>query len=196
MTPGAGRTIRRTVRVCLVLLLAAAGPLAAEAPDRSRPPNIVFILADDLGWSDLGGYGSDLHETPHIDRLVEEGVRFTSAYAAAPVCTPTRASIMTGLYPARLHTTVWFEASQNPPRDRRLIPPTTVGNLSHSHLTVAEALHAAGYLTAHVGKWHLGDAAHYPETHGFDVNIGGTFWGAPATFFHPYRGLWSTGTTR
>jgi arylsulfatase A-like enzyme len=101
---------------------------------------------------------------------------------------------MTGLYPARLHMTIWYEASKDPPRDRRLLPPTTVGNLSHEYVTLAKALHSAGYFTAHLGKWHLGDAAHYPETHGFDVNIGGTFWGAPPTYFFPYRGLWSTGT--
>jgi arylsulfatase A-like enzyme len=180
--------------ISLAAVSTTAGGLPAETSAAPRPPNIVMILADDLGWSDLTGYGSDFHETPHIDRLAEEGVRFTSAYAAAPVCTPTRASIMTGMSPARLHTTVWFEASQDPPHDRKLVPPTTAGNLSHEHVTIAEALHSAGYFTAHVGKWHLGDAAHYPETHGFDVNIGGTFWGAPATFFHPYRGLWSTGT--
>lgn len=173
---------------------AEARPRSGEATPPTLQPNIVLILADDLGWSDLGGYGSDFHETPHLDRLAAEGVRFTSFYAAAPVCTPTRASIMTGQYPARLHTTVWFEAALDPPRDRRLIPPAAVANLSHGHVTLAEALRSVGYFTAHVGKWHLGDAAHYPETHGFDVNIGGTFWGAPATFFYPYRGPWSTGT--
>ena len=101
---------------------------------------------------------------------------------------------MTGKCPARLHMTVWYEASQFPPRDRKLIPPKTVGNLSHANTTLAEVFQAAGYFTAHIGKWHLGDAAHYPETHGFDVNIGGTFWGAPPTFFYPYRGRWSSGT--
>lgn len=150
-------------------------------------PNIVLILADDLGWSDLGCYGADLHETPHLDRLAGEGLRFTDAYTA-PVCSPTRASLMTGKHYARLHMTTWYEASQDPPRDRRLIPPVTVGNLPHSETTIAKRLQAAGYLTALVGKWHLGDAIHYPETHGFDVNIGGTLWGAPNTHFYPYRG--------
>ena len=160
----------------------------------SAPPNFVFILVDDLGWADVGCYGSDpsinsgqaLHETPNIDRLARQGTRFTDAYAAAPVCSPTRASIMTGKYPARLHTTIWYEASANPPQGQRLIPPVTQGNLPHEQVTVAEVLKEAGYFTAHVGKWHLGDAGHYPETQGFDVNVGGTFWGAPATFFYPY----------
>ena len=154
----------------------------------SRRPNFVFILVDDLGWADVGCYGSDLHETPHIDRLARRGMRFTDAYAAAPVCSPTRASIMTGKYPARLHMTIWYESSANPPRSRSLIPPITQGNLPHEQVTIAEVLKEAGYFTAHVGKWHLGDAAHYPETQGFDVNVGGTFWGAPTTFFYPYAG--------
>jgi arylsulfatase A-like enzyme len=154
----------------------------------SRRPNIVFILVDDLGWADVGCYGSDLHETPNIDRLARQGMRFTDAYAAAPVCSPTRASIMTGKYPARLHMTIWYESSANPPQNRRLIPPITQGNMPHEQVTIAEVLKKADYFTAHVGKWHLGNASHYPETQGFDVNIGGTFWGAPTTFFYPYGG--------
>jgi len=158
----------------------------AEEP--AGKPNFIFILADDLGWADVGCFGSDLHETPNIDRLAAQGMRFTDAYAAGPVCSPTRASIMTGKCPARLHTTIWYEAASNPPRNRTLIPPVTVANMPHEEVTVAEVLKKAGYLTAHVGKWHLGDAAYYPETQGFDINIGGTFWGAPATFFYPYSG--------
>jgi arylsulfatase A-like enzyme len=151
-------------------------------------PNFVFILVDDLGWADVACYGGDLHETPNIDRLARRAVRFTNAYAAAPVCSPTRASIMTGKYPARLNMTIWYESSANPPRSRKFIPPITQGNLPHEQVTIAEVLKQAGYFTAHVGKWHLGDAAHYPQTQGFDVNIGGTFWGAPFTFFYPYSG--------
>jgi len=154
----------------------------------SQRLNFVFILVDDLGWADVACYGGDLHETPNIDRLAQQGMRFTNAYAAAPVCSPTRASIMTGKYPARLNMTIWYESSANPPRGRKLIPPITQGNLPHEQVTIAEVLEEAGYFTAHVGKWHLGDAAHYPQTHGFDVNIGGTFWGAPFTFFYPYSG--------
>lgn len=153
-----------------------------------RRPNIVFILVDDLGWADTGCYGSDLHETPNIDKLAQQSMRFTDAYAAAPVCSPTRASIMTGKYPARLHMTIWYESSANPTQNRKLIPPVTQGNMPHEQVTIAEVLKEVGYFTAHVGKWHLGDAAHYPETQGFDVNIGGTFWGAPTTFFYPYGG--------
>jgi len=158
-------------------------------------PNVVFILADDLGWADVSCYGGDLHETPHIDRLAGQGVRFTDAYSAAPVCTPTRAALMTGKYPARLHMTIWYENTQQPPNPRRkLLAPQAVGNLPHAEVTIAEVLRKAGYLTAHVGKWHLGNAAHYPQTQGFDVNIGGTFWGAPSTFFFPYTGFWGRGS--
>lgn len=162
----------------------ASGALAQS----SSKPNFLFILVDDLGWSDIGCYGSDLHETPNIDRLASQSVRFTQAYAASPVCSPTRASIMTGKYPARLHMTVWRESSQNPPKDKKLIPPYTEGDLQHDEVTVAEALRDAGYYTAHLGKWHLGDAGHYPQTHGFDADIGATVWGAPNTFFYPYSG--------
>jgi arylsulfatase A-like enzyme len=160
---------------------------AADQP-LARRPNIVFVLADDLGWSDLACYGSTIHRTPNLDRFARQGVRFTDAYAAAPVCSPTRASLMTGKCPARLHMTVWREAAHDPPHDRRLLPPVTVADLPHCEITIARRLQAAGYLTALVGKWHLGDAEYYPETHGFDINIGGTMWGAPTTFFYPYQG--------
>lgn len=151
-------------------------------------PNIVFILADDLGWSDVGCYGSDLHETPNIDQLACEGMTFTDAYAAAPICSPTRASIMTGEFPARLHMTIWSEASKRPPHDRALIPPETRSNLPLSEVTFADVL-STDYFVAHIGKWHLGDASHYPEAQGFAVNIGGTHWGCPVTYFYPYKGL-------
>lgn len=153
-------------------------------------PNIVVILADDLGAVDLACYGADLHETPHLDRLAASGVRFTQAYAASSVCTPTRAALMTGKHPARLGMTIWAEAAHDPPKlkNKKLIPPPAEHNLALSETTIAKHLQKAGYLTALVGKWHLGDAEHYPETHGFDVNIGGTLWGAPQTFFYPYNG--------
>ena len=153
----------------------------------SRPLNVVFILADDLGWSDLGCYGADLHETPHLDRLAREGVRFTQAYAMC-VCSPTRAAILTGRHAARLHLTIWREAALNPPQNQKLVAPPVIADLPLDETTIAEALKSAGYLTFHVGKWHLGDADHSPETQGFDLNIGGTHWGAPATYFHPFSG--------
>ena len=174
----------------LVLLSGICGPGVCQAAgeEGDKPWNVVFLLADDLGWADLACYGGDLHKTPNLDRLAKESVRFTDAYAAAPVCTPTRASILTGKTPARLHMTIWREASGNPPLKRKVVPPVTVGDLPHEETTLAEVLHDAGYYTAHVGKWHLGGASFYPETHGFDANIGGSHWGAPQTFFYPYSG--------
>ncbi|MGH7138037.1 MAG: sulfatase [Pirellulales bacterium] len=150
-------------------------------------PNVLIILADDLGWADLGCYGADLHETPNLDRLAREGVRFTDAYAMS-VCSPSRATLMTGKHAARLRITIWSEGSLDGPKNRKLLQAESRHDLPHSETTLARHLQTAGYLTALVGKWHLGDARHYPETHGFDVNIGGTLWGAPETFFWPYRG--------
>ena len=163
------------------------GVFAAVALAQGRP-NFLFVLVDDMGWSDLGVYGADLHETPRIDAFAETAMRFTNAYAASPVCSPTRASIMTGKYPAKLRMTIWREAAKNPPLNRQLIPPLTLDSLPHEEITLAEVLHQAGYVTAHVGKWHLGTAEYYPQTQGFDYNIGGTLWGAPQTFFYPYSG--------
>ncbi|MGQ9592553.1 MAG: HAD-IC family P-type ATPase, partial [Planctomycetota bacterium] len=179
-----GRGLAIALGVAALFVPAEAG---AAAPSETRP-NVVLVVADDLGWSDLSSYGSDFHRTPRLDALAREGIRFTSAYAAAPVCTPTRAALMTGKCPARLHMTIWYEAARSPPETEKLLPPIAVGNLPHEEVTAAEALRSAGYQAIHVGKWHLGEATHYPETQGFDVNVGGTLWGAPPTYFYPYRG--------
>ncbi len=169
-----------------VLLLSAVVSVPAVAAE-SRP-NIVLIVADDLGAHDLGCYGADLHETPHLDRLAESGVRFTQAYAPAPVCTPMRASILTGKHPARLRMTIWSEGALEPPKNKQLIPGESRAELPLAEVTLAERLHEAGYATAAIGKWHLGGQEHAPEQQGFDVAVGGTHWGAPQTFFWPYRG--------
>ncbi len=165
----------------------AFGALCAAAPAAAARPNIVLILADDLGWSDLGCYGADLHETPQLDSFARTGIRFTDAYAMS-VCSPTRAALLTGKHAARLQITIWAEGSLKGPANRRLLQAASRHDLPHTETTLAKSLQAAGYLTALVGKWHLGDGDHYPETHGFDVNIGGTHWGAPHTYFWPYRG--------
>jgi arylsulfatase A-like enzyme len=176
---------------CLLFLASvffAAALASAAAPATPAKPNILFILADDMGWSDLGCYGADLHETPNIDRFAAQSVRFTNAYAMS-VCSPTRATLMTGKHAARLHFTVWAEGAQEGgPKNRKLLEAPSIWNLPHSETTIAKHLQAAGYLTALVGKWHLGEWEYYPETHGFDVNIGGTNWGAPQTYWWPYSG--------
>ena len=155
--------------------------------DAAKRPNLILILADDLGWADLSCYGNDLHQTPNLDRLAKQGVRFTDAYSASPVCTPTRAAILTGLHPARLHMTIWRESALNR-GNRKLLQPVCLDSLPLKHVTLAEVLKQAGYFNAHIGKWHLGRAESYPQAHGFHVNIGGTLWGAPQTFWYPYNG--------
>jgi arylsulfatase A-like enzyme len=159
----------------------------SHAQETNRP-NIVVILADDLGAVDLGCYGADLHETPRLDGLAKESVLFRQANASAPVCSPTRAALMTGKHPARVGITIWSEGSQRGPQNRRMLQGESRHDLPHEETTLAERLHDAGYVTGLVGKWHLGGADYGPQTQGFDVNIGGTRWGAPHSFFWPFKG--------
>ena len=149
-----------------------------------NPPNIVMILIDDLGWRDLGCYGSLFYETPRLDGLAAEGVRFTDAYATCPVCSPTRASLMSGKYPARVGLTNYIGGC----REGRLLEAPYLHYLPQTEVSVARALCEGGYQTWHVGKWHLGDEPFYPEQHGFDVNIGGCHWGHPVGgYFSPWK---------
>jgi arylsulfatase A-like enzyme len=170
----------------VVLGAAAARVDASENPPPDRP-NVVFILADDLGWADLGCYGSKYHRTPNLDRLAASGMRFTQAYAACPVCSPTRAAIMTGKYPARLNLTDWLPGRPDRP-DQMLLRPIINTALPAGDETIAEALKRAGYVTGHVGKWHLGGKGAGPEQRGFDVNVAGDHTGSPRSYFAPYRG--------
>ena len=152
-------------------------------------PNFVFILIDDLGWRDLACYGSDFYETPHLDRLAAQGMTFSDAYAACPVCSPTRASIMTGRYPATIGLTDWIDSEHwvHPARGI-LIDAPYVDHLPLKETSLATALRDGGYQTWHVGKWHLGGKRSYPQNHGFDVNVGGCQWGAPINgYFSPYN---------
>lgn len=176
---------------CVGVVLALAG-CAPEAPR----PNFLFILADDLGVMDVGAFNPDtFYETPHLDALAASGMRFTHAYAASPVCSPTRASILTGKNPGRLHTTDWFGAPQPDTQSERwlekpLLPARYVDALPHEETTLAEALRDAGYRTFFAGKWHLGSEGSYPEDHGFEINRGGYERGGPAGgdhYFSPYR---------
>jgi arylsulfatase A-like enzyme len=165
-----------------------AGGCRAETgmPDsvsKNEKLNFVFFLIDDLGWSDLGCYGSEFYLTPNIDSLAAEGVRFTDAYAACAVCSPTRASIMTGKYPARLNITDWIGGSQK----GMLLPAPYEHQLPLEEITIAEAFKEAGYTTGFIGKWHLGREGFHPEDQGFDLNIGGHHAGHPASYFWPYK---------
>lgn len=157
---------------------------AGSGAQAERPLNVVFILADDLGWTDLGCFGSSFYETPHLDALAARGMRFVQAYAACPVCSPTRASILAGKYPARMNTTDYFGGG----RKGKLLPAPYVNRLPLEELSMAEAFQAAGYATCFVGKWHLGGKGFHPEDQGFDANIGGFRRGhPPAGYFSPYK---------
>jgi arylsulfatase A-like enzyme len=151
----------------------------------AKHPNIIFLLLDDLGWKDFGCYGSTYYETPNLDKLAAEGIRFTNAYAACPVCSPTRASIMTGKYPARLHLTDWIPGRKQWPA-AKLLTPGFEQQLPIEETTVAELLKPLGYRTASIGKWHLGGQRFWPESQGFDLNVAGTQHGSPASYFGPF----------
>ncbi len=170
------RSQNRLLPFYFFLALFMAAPLAARI-ETERPPNIILLLADDLGWNGIGCYGSDFHETPNLDRLAARGTKFLDAYAACTVCSPTRAAAMTGIYPARLHVTNWIPGTKMP--KAKLSPPDWTLYLEQRHATIAEVLRDGGYKTAHVGKWHLGGEGSLPENHGFDIDIGGTDRGSP-----------------
>src|SRR5690349_15238653 len=168
------------------LLLAAALLLSSAALRAADPPpNVIVILADDFGWTDLACYGSDLHETPHLDRLAKDGMKFTQSYSACTVCSPTRAALMTGKYPARLHITDWIPGQM--PENSKLLVPDWTKYLPLEEKTIADAFHDAGYFTASIGKWHLGGQPYFPDKHGFDINIAGTAASQPTTYFSPYN---------
>ncbi len=148
---------------------------------KKSKPNIIFILADDLGWAELGCYGNKFNETPNLDKLTSEGMKFTDAYAAAPVCSPYRAALMTGQYPARVGITDYLR-------------PNATNHLSTEHITIAEMLKRAGYATGIIGKWHLTGYANHgvkefgPNVHGFDETIMSENRGiGGGSYFHPYH---------
>jgi arylsulfatase A-like enzyme len=166
-----------------------------------KKPNFVLILVDDLGWMDTGCYGSKFYDTPNIDRLAAEGMRFTDGYAACAVCSPTRAAVMTGRYPARLGVTDWIHArfqggkipaNRKKPaeyvggKNRKLLCPPNALWMELGEITIAEALKPLGYTSCHIGKWHLGADDWYPDKQGFDFNIGGCDFGQPPSYFDPY----------
>ena len=189
------RDFLKTIGLGAVTLPWTTNP-AAALPERK--PNIVLILVDDLGWADVGCNGSRYYETPNIDKLAGQGVRFTQGYASAAICSPTRAAIMTGRAPARLGLTDWIHF-QAVPADRKkpteyvidpkksLECPPNPFWMELDEITIAEQLKTAGYETCHVGKWHLGPDAWYPDKQGFDHNIGGCDYGQPPSYFDPYE---------
>ena len=165
MIPITVRTVLSVACACIILLIHAC-----STEKKQSPPNIVFFLVDDLGWRDVASFGSTFYDTPNIDRLANEGIKFTNAYAASHVCSPTRASIMTGKYPARLHLTDWLQGRRYYAFEQ-LTSPEFLQELPYEEVTIAEALKAHGYSTAHIGKWHLGEDPYGPLEQGFDMRV-------------------------
>jgi arylsulfatase A-like enzyme len=154
-----------------------------------KKPNIIFMLVDDMGWRDLVCYGSTFYETPNIDRLFKDGMHFTDAYASCPVCSPTRASVMSGKYPANVGVTDWIAWGGGcHPRRGKLIDAPYIDHLPLEEQSIATTLRENGYATWHVGKWHLGGDGFVPDCHGFDVNVGGCHHGCPVGggYFSPW----------
>lgn len=152
----------------------------------SAPPNIVFILVDDLGWTDLACYGSTFYETPNLDSFAKKGIRFTNAYAAASICSPTRAAIMTGRHPVRVDITDWIAGLD--PKNKPLLGPQDRNELALEEKTMAEYFKENGYQTFFAGKWHLGSEGFYPEDQGFQINKGGHHKGSPpGGYYAPYK---------
>lgn len=179
----------------LILLLIIL--LISQSCKEKTKPNIILITVDDLGWTDLTCYGSEFYETPNIDRLASNGIRFTNSYAAAAICSPTRAAIMTGKYPARIGITDWIRAKfqgggdenregfEGHP-DKPLLCPYNPYHLELEEVTIAEILKKQNYETCFIGKWHLGTEKWYPDNQGFDFNIAGCDYGQPPSYFDPY----------
>ncbi len=172
--------------------IAIAGDGFVTLQASETKPNIVFFLVDDLGWADVGCFGSTFHETPHIDALAASGMKFTQGYAACPVCSPTRASIMTGRHPVRVNITDWIPGSTaarayNP----RFQQVNDRDNLALEEVTIAEVLKKNGYQTFFAGKWHLGGDGFLPTDQGFDFNLGGHDRGSPpGGYYAPFKNPW------
>jgi arylsulfatase A len=173
----------------------------AGCSKKQRLPNFIVVLVDDMGWADAGCYGSEYYQTLSIDRLAAEGMKFTNGYAACAVCSPTRAALMTGRYPARIGITDWirarfqggdipkdhtFEPEYVGESDKELLCPNNPLWMELEETTIAECLKQKGYVSCHIGKWHLGAEPWYPDKQGFDTNIGGCDYGQPPSYYDPY----------
>ncbi|MBT6447243.1 MAG: sulfatase [Flavobacteriaceae bacterium] len=172
--------IKQTLLIAIFLLF--IGCIGTD----NKKPNVIFILVDDLGWNDLGYTGSAFYESPNIDKLSKDSFEFKTAYAASSVCSPTRASIMTGKHPARVNITDWIPGLD--PKNKPLLGPKDLHQLPLNETTIAEKLKESGYKTFYAGKWHLGSQGYYPEENGFDINIGGFEKGSPmGGYYSPYK---------
>lgn len=174
------------VRLFVLCMLINALSSCSSTKKKKKKPNVVFILVDDLGWTDVTYNGSKYYQTPYIDSLAGKGVVFTNAYSACTVCSPTRASILSGKYPATINCTDWITGHIRP--YAKLKVPDWSMYLDTTEYAMAEAFRDAGYVTAQIGKFHLGEEEFYwPENQGFDINIGGWKMGFPLSYFSPYK---------
>lgn len=192
----------KLILLLLLILLIGSSPRQKKDEKKQIKPNVVFIVVDDLGWRDVGFMGSGFYETPNLDRIARQGMIFSNAYSSCAVCSPSRASLLTGRYPVRMGITDWIRGSNNGsrvPDDRRnpqgfekeknalLKTPVNALWMEKEEETLAEILKKEGYSTAHIGKWHLGFDDWFPEKQGFDTNIGGVDFGEPPGYFDPYE---------
>ena len=149
-------------------------------------PNIVLIVADDLGWSDLSYMGSKYYETPNIDKLSKSGITFYNGYASSANCAPSRATMMTGKYHTEHGIYTVSNSDRGSRKTRKIIPIETKSTLDLDFFIIPEMLKELGYTNGHFGKWHLGDVGFHPEQSGFDINVGGNKHGGPGSYFAPY----------
>jgi arylsulfatase A-like enzyme len=183
----------RIIATLLILLTISSCKKANDTCKKEQKPNVLFILVDDLGYKDLSCTGSTFYETPNVDRIANQGMVFNQGYAASRVCSPSRASIMTGKFTATHGITDWIgakhgEAWRDHKRHDKLLPADYVHSLPKEDITIAEALKEVGYKTFFSGKWHLGNEGSYPEDHGFDINKGGWEKGSPiGGYFSPWK---------
>jgi arylsulfatase A len=178
------------IYIVLSIVLSAALLFSCKSkitlPSQADLPNIILIVADDLGVGDLACYGNPLIETPNLDALAKSGIKYLNGYAAAPLCSPTRAAIMTGLSPARLHMTEHIHGHQPTPASQKWITPNVKQGLDSSLFTIPKMLRSVGYSTAHIGKWHLGEGSSDPLACGYQHKYGGSWAGLPNSFFYPF----------
>ena len=195
-------TMKSTILSLFTLLVLNSCNQKNSSTEKNQKPNVLFILVDDLGYKDLSCTGSTFYETPNIDKIANEGMVFNQGYAASRVCSPSRASIMTGKFTARHGITDWIGAKHGKAwrdhnRHDKLLPPNYVHSLPKKDTTIAEAMKLSGYKTFYAGKWHLGKEGSYPEDHGFDINKGGWDKGSPiGGYFSPWKNPKLENTTK
>jgi arylsulfatase A-like enzyme len=174
-------------RIILILtLLSIAFACTEDTADIPAKPNIILIVADDLGWHDLGSYGNEFIETPHLDSMARAGIRYTNAYAAASLCSPSRAALMTGLHPVNVNITEHIHGPFRPSPKIPLITPNIDQSLKPSFTTIGEVMRREGYQTAYIGKWHLGGGPATPDNQGFETVYAANYHGLPNSFYYPF----------